>query len=109
MSIGDFSIPEMVALVKEKYGGHPTGQLPRLQTIQLTSPKSLRIIPANGMGKFPNDRVYLNVGYVLPPPTSEDFQALEMLTEFLGGKETSRLKTLFKQDGYIKWAGQNDF
>ena len=103
MVIGDFSTPEMVALVKEKYGGYPTGQLPRSQTIQLTSPKSLRIIWANGIGKFPNDRAYLNLGYILPPPTSEDLQALEMLTEFLGGKETSRLKTLFKQDGYIDW------
>ena len=103
MVIGDFSTPEMVALVKEKYGGYPTGQLPHLQTIQLTSPKNLRIIQANGMGKFPNDHVYLNIGYVLPPPTSGDFQALEMLTEFLGGKETSRLKMLFKQDRYINW------
>ena len=103
MVIGDFSTPEMVALVKEKYGGYPTGQLPHPQTIQLIAPKSLRIIRANGMGKFPNDRVYLNIGYVLPPPTYEDFQALEMLTEFLGGKETSRLKTLFKQDRYVDW------
>ena len=103
MVIGDFSTPEMIALVKEKYGGYPTGQPPHPQTIQLTAPKSLRIIQANGMGKFPNDRVYLNIGYVLPPPTSEDFQALELLTEFLGGKETSRLKTLFKQDEHINW------
>ena len=103
MVIGDFSTPEMVALVKEKYSGYPAGQLPHSQTIQLTSPKSLRIIRANGIGKFPNDRVYLNIGYVLPPPTSEDFQALEMLTEFLGGKETSRLKMLFKQEEYTDW------
>ena len=103
MVIGDFSTPEMVALVKKKYGGYPMGQLPRAQTIQLTAPKSLRIIWANGMDKFPNDRAYLNLGYVLPPPTSEDFPVLEMLTEFLGGKETSRLKMLFKQDGYIDW------
>ena len=103
MVIGDFSTPEMVALVKEKYGRYPMGQLSRARTIQLTAPKNLRIIWANGMDKFPNDRAYLNLGYVLPPPTSEDFQALEMLTEFLGGKETSRLKMLFKQDGYIGW------
>ena len=103
MVIGDFSTPEMVALVREKYDGYPTGQLPRPRTIQLMSPKSLRIIHANGIGKFPSDRVYLNIGYVLPPPTSEDFKALEMLTEFLGGKETSRLKTLFKQDEYSDW------
>lgn len=100
MIVGDFSMPSMISLVKEKYGVYPAGQLPRRQPIQLTPPKARRIVRANGTGNFPNDRHYLNMGYVLPPPTSEDFFALEMLAEFLGGKETSTLKTLFKQDEY---------
>jgi len=100
MVIGDFSTQEMVKLVKEKYGTYPAGPIPEHKTITLNVPQKLRIIKANGMGKFPEDRQYLNLGYVLPPPVSDDFQALVLLSEFLGGRENAVLKTVFKQEQY---------
>ncbi|MFN3533428.1 MAG: M16 family metallopeptidase, partial [Candidatus Brocadia sp.] len=100
MVIGDFSTPEMVKLVKEKYGPYPAGPIPEHKTITLKPPQKLRIITANGMGKFPKDRQYLTLGYILPPPVSDDFQALVLLSEFLGGRENAVLKTLFKQEQY---------
>ncbi len=100
MMIGDFSTPEMVKLVKEKYGTYPAGPIPEHKTITLHSPQKVRIIKANGMDKFPEDRQYLNLGYVLPPPVSDDFQALVLLSEFLGGRENAALKTFFKQEPY---------
>ncbi|CAG0941450.1 partial putative zinc protease, partial [Candidatus Brocadiaceae bacterium] len=87
MVIGDFSTPEMVKLVKEKYGLYPAGPIPEHKAITLHSPQKLRIIKANGMGKFPKDRQYLTLGYLLPSPVSDDFQALVLLSEFLGGRE----------------------
>lgn len=100
MVIGDFSTPEMVKLVKEKYGPYPAGPLPEHKTISLHSPQKLRIIKATGMGKFPKDRQYLTLGYLLPPPVSDDFQAIVLLSEFIGGRENAVLKTLFKQEQY---------
>jgi predicted Zn-dependent peptidase len=61
-------------------------------------PQRLRIIKANGTGKFPKDRQYLTMGYLLPPPVSDDFQALVLLSEFLGGRENAVLKMLFRQE-----------
>ncbi|MBM4064063.1 MAG: insulinase family protein [Planctomycetes bacterium] len=98
MVIGDFSTQEMVKLVKEKYGTYPAGQIPEHRTIKLNPPERLRIIKANGMGKFPRDRQYLTMGYLLPPPVSDDFQSLVLLSEFLGGRDNSVLKTLFTQE-----------
>lgn len=100
MVIGDFSTREMVELVKERYGLYPAGPIPEHKAITLHSPKKLCIIKANGMGKFPKDRQYLTLGYILPPPVSGDFQALVLLSEFLGGRENAVLKTLFKQEQY---------
>lgn len=100
MVIGDFSTPEMVKLVKEKYGPYPAGPIPEHRMITLVSPQKLRIIRANGMDKFPKDRQYLTLGYLLPPPVSDDFQALVLLSEFLGGRENAVLKTLFRQEQY---------
>ncbi len=100
MVIGDFSTSEMVNLVKEKYGPYPAGSIPGHKTITLNPPQKLRIITANGMGKFPKDRQYLNLGYLLPPPVSDDFQALVLLSEFLGGRENAVLKRLFKEEQY---------
>ncbi|MCK6469159.1 MAG: insulinase family protein [Candidatus Brocadia sinica] len=100
MVIGDFSTPDMVKLAKEKYGPYPAGRIPEHKTITLNSPQKLRIVKANGMGKFPKDRQYLTMGYSLPPPASDDFQALVLLSEFLGGRENAALKTLFKQEQY---------
>jgi predicted Zn-dependent peptidase len=100
MVIGDFSTPEMVKLVKEKYGLYPAGRIPEHKTITLHSPQKLHIVKANGMGKFPKDRQYLTLGYLLPSPVSDDFQALVLLAEFLGGRENAVLKTLFKQEQY---------
>ncbi len=98
MVIGDFSTPGMAELVKEKYGPYPAGQLPERAAIKLKSPQSLRIGRSNGMGKFPEDRQYLTMGYLLPPPDSDDFQSLEILAEFLGGRKDSVLETLFEQE-----------
>ncbi|MDO8141846.1 MAG: pitrilysin family protein [Candidatus Brocadiales bacterium] len=98
MVIGDFSTQEMVKLVKEKYGPYPAGAIPEHKTITLPTPQRLRIIKANGMGKFPKDRQYLTLGYLLPPPVSDDFQSLVLLSEFLGGRDNSVLKTLFTQE-----------
>lgn len=100
MVIGDFSTPEMVKLMKEKYGPYPAGPLPEHKTITLNPSQKLRIIKANGMGKFPNDRQYLTLGYMLPPPVSDDFQSLVLLSEFLGGRENAALKTFFQQEPY---------
>ncbi len=97
MVIGDFATTEMVELVKEKYGPYSAGHLPEHKPVLLTPPKTLRITRANGMGKFPDDRQYLNMGFVLPAPTSEDFFSLQMLAEFLGGKKDSVLDVLFEQ------------
>ena len=98
MVIGDFSTAEMVELVKKKYGAYPAGQIPEHRTIKLNPPERLRIIKANGMGKFPKDRQYLTMGYLLPPPVSDDFQSLVLLSEFLGDRDNSVLKTLFMQE-----------
>jgi len=98
MVIGDFSTSEMIELVKKKYGLYPAGQIPEHRTIKLNPPERLRIIKANGMGKFPKDRQYLTMGYLLPPPVSDDFQPLVLLSEFLGGRDNSVLKTLFTQE-----------
>ncbi len=100
MVIGDFVTSGMVELVKEKYGIYPPGPIPQHKPIKLTLPQKLKIVRANGMGRFPKNRQFLNMGYALPPPTSEDFQSLVMLSEFLGGKEDSILRTLFKQEKY---------
>ncbi|MDR4507047.1 MAG: insulinase family protein [Candidatus Brocadiaceae bacterium] len=100
MVIGDFSTQEMVKLVREKYGPFPPGKLPEYKSVQLVAPAKLRIIRANGMGKFPKDRHYLDMGFILPLPASEDFQSLKLLSEFLGGKKDSRLDTLFEQEAY---------
>ncbi|MFQ5963679.1 MAG: M16 family metallopeptidase [Candidatus Scalinduaceae bacterium] len=98
MVIGDFTTPEMVELVKKKYGPYPAGPLPEHKPILLIPPKTLRVVRTNGMGKFPADRQYLNMGYILPAPASEDFFSLQLLAEFLGGKKDSVLDVLFKQD-----------
>jgi len=100
MVIGDFKTPEMIELVKEKYGKAPPGALPERSTIQLHTLENLRIVRANGTGKFPEDRRYITMGYVLPSPTHEDFHTLRMLAEFLGGKDNSILDTLFKKEEY---------
>ena len=97
MVIGDFATTEMVELVKKKYGPYSAGHLPEHKPVLLTSPKTLRIARANGMGKFPADRQYLNMGFILPAPASEDFFSLQMLAEFLGGKKDSVLDVLFEQ------------
>ncbi|MBM4055143.1 MAG: insulinase family protein [Planctomycetes bacterium] len=98
MVIGDFITSEMIALVKEKYGKYPAGKLPERKNIQIDSPKKLRVVRANAVGNFSQERQYLSLGYVLPPPTDEDFQALQMMTEFLGGKDNSVLDELFHKE-----------
>ncbi|NUO10099.1 MAG: insulinase family protein [Candidatus Brocadia sp.] len=100
MVIGDFSTAEMVKLVKEKYGPYPAGRIPEHKTIILNPPQKLRIVKANGMGKFPEGHQYLTLGYLLPPPVSDDFQALVLFSEFLGGRENAVLRRLFKQEQY---------
>ena len=97
MAIGDFKTPEMVELVKKMYGPYPAGPLPERKRISPEPPKTLRTVRANGMGNFPTDRQYLNMGYILPPPASEDFSSLQMLAGFLGGRKDSVLEVLFKQ------------
>jgi len=98
MVIGDFKTTEMAELVKKKYGPYPAGHLPEHKPVLLTPPKTLRITRANGMGQFPDDRLYLNMGYILPAPSSENFFSLQMLADFLGGKKDSILDVLFEQD-----------
>ncbi len=98
MVIGDFITAEMVDLVKKKYGPYPAGHLPEHKQVLLTPPKTLKIIRANGMGKFPEDHHYLDMGYILPAPSSEEFFSLQMLADFLGGKKDSILDSLFEQD-----------
>ncbi|MDR4498763.1 MAG: insulinase family protein [Candidatus Scalindua sp.] len=98
MVIGDFTTGKMVELVKTKYGAHPPGSLPEQKPLFLNPPKTVKIIRANGMGKFPGDRQYLNMGYLLPAPESEDFFSLQLLADFLGGKNESVLNILFKED-----------
>ncbi len=98
MVIGDFAVTGMVELVREKYGPYSAGHLPEHKPVILTPPKTVRIAGANGMGKFPDDRQYLNMGFILPAPASEDFFSLQMLAEFLGGKKDSVLDVLFEQD-----------
>jgi predicted Zn-dependent peptidase len=98
MVIGDFTTTEMVELVKKKYGPYPAGHLPEHKPVLLTPPETLRITRANGMGKFPEDRQYLNMGYILPAPSSENFFSLQMLADFLGGKKDSVLDVLFEKD-----------
>jgi predicted Zn-dependent peptidase len=98
MVIGDFTTKEMAELVKKKYGPYPAGHLPEHKPVLLTPPETLRINRANGMGKFPEDRHCLNMGYILPAPSSEDFFSLQMLAEFLGGKKDSVLDVLFEKD-----------
>ena len=98
MVIGDFITAEMIDLVKKKYGPHAAGHLPEHKQVVLTPPKTLKITRANGMGKFPDDRHYLNMGYILPAPSSEDFFSLQMLADFLGGKKDSILDVLFEKE-----------
>lgn len=100
MVIGDFVTSDMIELVKTKYGIYPPGPVPEHKPVKPITPQKFQVIRANGVGAFPKNRQYLNIGYVLPPPTSEDFQSLAMLSEFLGGKEDSILKTLFRQEQY---------
>lgn len=100
MVIGDFSTPEMLELIKEKYGLSPPGALPEYKSIQLKQPSNLRIVRTHAVGKFPEDRRYLTIGYILPSPVSLDFPSLELMAEFLGGKEDSVLKTLFRQESH---------
>jgi zinc protease len=100
MLIGDFSTPDILELVKEKYGPYPPGPLPKHQPIQLKQPSHLRTIRVTAAGEFPEDRQYLTMAYLLPSPTSLDLPTLELLAEFLGGRENSVLKTLFKQKPY---------
>jgi zinc protease len=97
MVIGDFATTEMVELVKKKYGPYPACHLPVHKLVSLIPPKAVKIVRANGMGKFYEDRQYLNIGYILPAPSSEDFFSLQMLAEFLGGKKDSVLDVLFEQ------------
>ncbi|GJQ59848.1 MAG: hypothetical protein SCALA701_26490 [Candidatus Scalindua sp.] len=97
MVIGDFTTSEMVELVKGKYGPYPAGRLPEEKSILLKQPKTVRIARANGIGKFPDDRQYLTMGYLLPAPVSDEFFSLQLLAEFLGGKKDSILDILFKQ------------
>jgi predicted Zn-dependent peptidase len=87
----------MVELVKKKYGPYPAGPLPEHKPVLLIQPKTMRVVRTNGIGKFPADRQYLNMGYILPAPASEDFFSLQMLAEFLGGKKDSVLDVLFEQ------------
>lgn len=98
MVIGDFVTSDMVELVKAKYGLYPPGSIPEHKPVKPVTPQKFQIVRANGIGTFPKNRQYLNMGYVLPPPTSEDFQSLTVLSEFLGGKEDSILRTLFRQE-----------
>ncbi|QQR67418.1 Protease 3 precursor [Candidatus Brocadiaceae bacterium B188] len=100
MVIGDFSTPEMVKLVKEKYGSYPAGPIPEHKTIALNPPDKLQLVTANGMDNFPKNRQYLTLGYFLPPPVSDDFQTLVLLSEFLGNRKDAILKTLFNQEQY---------
>ncbi|MCA9735683.1 insulinase family protein [candidate division KSB1 bacterium] len=95
MVIGDFNTEEMIQIVKEKYGAAAAGPLPELAPIELKKPAKPRVQKATAMGKFPEDKKYLRIGYALPSPSSDDFQVLEMMTEFLGGKETSFLQKAF--------------
>ncbi|MCP5004725.1 MAG: insulinase family protein [Planctomycetes bacterium] len=97
MVIGDFVTSAMVELVKGKYGSYPAGHLPEQKPQVLKQPETLRIARANGIGKFPGDRQYLNMGYLLPAPASSEFFSLQMLAEFLGGKKDSILELLFKE------------
>ncbi|OHC01448.1 MAG: hypothetical protein A3H23_07980 [Planctomycetes bacterium RIFCSPLOWO2_12_FULL_40_19] len=98
MVIGDFATTEMIELAREKYGLYSAGNLPEHKPVMLTPPKTVRIARANGMGKFPDDRQYLNMGFILPSPASGDFFSLQMLAEFLGGKKDSVLDVLFEED-----------
>lgn len=98
MVIGDFTTPEMIDLVKEKYESYPAGPLPEHKPVSLKPPKRLRVVRSNGVGNFPADRHYLNMGYILPAPVSEDFFSLQMLAEFLGSKKDSILDVIFEQD-----------
>ncbi len=98
MVIGDFKTLEMAELVKKKYGPYAAGHLPEHKQVLLTPPKTLRIARANGMGQFSDDRHYLNMGYILPAPSSENFFSLQMLADFLGGKKDSILDVLFEND-----------
>lgn len=98
MVIGDFSTPEMLELVKKKYGKSPAGQMPERQAIKLNSPERPRIVKATGAGKFPRNRQYLTIGYLMPAPVSDEFQSVELFTDFLGGGENSVLKALFKEE-----------
>lgn len=98
MVIGDFITSEMIELVKEKYGKYPAGKLPERKSIRFDSPDTLRVVRAKGIGNFSEDRQYITMGYVLPPPTNEDFQALQMLAEFLGGRDYSVLDVLFRKE-----------
>lgn len=98
MVIGDFTTADMIDLVKKKYGPYPAGHLPEHKQVVLTPPETLKITRANGMGQFPDDRHYLNMGYILPAPSSENFFSLQMMADFLGGKKDSVLDVLFEQD-----------
>ncbi len=96
MVIGDFDTGEMVELVREKYGKAAPGPLPEVPVFELQQPKKRTILTSTAIGKFPADRKFLTLGYPLPPPTADGFQALELLTEFLGGDNSSLLQRHFK-------------
>lgn len=98
MVIGDFATTEMIELVKKEYGLYPACPVPERKPVLIRPPETLRIIRANGIGQFPEDRQYLAMGYVLPAPASEDFFSLQLLVDFLGGRKGSVLDVLFKQD-----------
>ncbi len=97
MVIGDFDTEAMIALVREKYGKAAPGPLPDVPEISLQVPKRKTIITSTAVGKFPADKKYLTIGYPLPAPSEEGFQALELLTEFLGGDQTAMLQMKFKE------------
>lgn len=97
MVIGDFRTQEMIGLVKEKYGRPGPGALPPVAKIALTPPSRRQLRQATAIGRFPAQSKFLTIGYHLPPPTVPGFQALELLTEFLGGEANSVLQTAFKK------------
>ncbi|KAA3616450.1 MAG: insulinase family protein [Calditrichaeota bacterium] len=98
MVIGDFETEAMIALVKEKYGVAAAGPLPEVDKIVLQKPSHARIQQATAIGKFPADKKYLHLGYSLPSPSSDDFQVLEMMTEFLGGRSNGYLQKAFSAE-----------
>ncbi len=95
MVIGDFDTDAMIALVNEKYGVYPAGRLSAPAPIKLKKRTRVRIQQASAIGKFPADKKFLRLGYALPAPSSDDFQVLEMMTDFLGGRGDAFLQKTF--------------